>query len=130
MKLASAIRPGKCSSPGILYTVGRIVIDFASETQPMIDPETEMLMLPKDACRMIPGRAGRGVSRATLWRWMMVGLRGVKLESCLCGGVRYTSRHAVRRFIAAVNGHAHVTKPADQSREARRVEALLDAEGF
>ena len=61
----------------------------------MIDVQTESLVLPKDAVRMVPGRSGYGVSRATFWRWMLEGRRGVKLESLLIGGVRYTSRQAV-----------------------------------
>ena len=98
----------------------------------MIDVHTESLVLPKDAARMVPGRSGRGVSRATFWRWMMQGRRGVTLESCLIGGVRYTSRQAVSRFVARLNGapESHRDQRAHQHRAAQIVDRQLDAAGF
>ena len=45
----------------------------------------------------------RVISLATLHRWRLHGVRGTKLETCLIGGMRYTSREAIARFIAAQN---------------------------
>ena len=42
-------------------------------------------------------------SLATLHRWRLNGVRGVKLETVLIGGMRYTSQEAIDRFIAAQN---------------------------
>ena len=99
----------------------------------MINSETETLILPKDVCRMFPGRSGKGISLSTVWRWMIHGRRRQKLDSLIVGGTRYTSREAVQRFVAGLNG-GQSGQPAqqrvDRSREARRVEHELAAEGF
>ena len=80
----------------------------------MINSETETLILPKDICRMFPGRSGNGISLSTVWRWMLHGRRRQKLDSLIVGGTRYTSREAVQRFVAGLNGgqcgHATVIK--------------------
>ena len=98
----------------------------------MINLETETLLAPKQVCRLVPGRSGKGVSLATCWRWMLKGHRGVKLESLLVGGVRYTSVEAFKRFLAQLNGGAkdHCERQADRAHATRRVEHALDAEGF
>ena len=36
---------------------------------------------------------------STVHRWRTRGIRGVRLEAILCGGVWFTSREAVRRFF-------------------------------
>ncbi len=46
---------------------------------------------------------GKRVSLATLHRWRMSGVRGTRLETCLIGGSRYTSREAISRFVAEQN---------------------------
>jgi len=99
----------------------------------MIDLETEKPVSPKDVCRMLPGRTGNGVSLSTVFRWMLKGCQGQKLESLIVGGVRYTSREAVERFVARLNGreNGHSSRRrADQTREVQRVEHELDAQGF
>ena len=66
----------------------------------MIDREKETLLPPNLACNEFPGR----VSLATVWRYMGPhGVRGVTLESFVCGGKRWTSKEAIERFIAAQN---------------------------
>jgi hypothetical protein len=49
------------------------------------------------AAREIPGRP----HASTCWRWRKIGCRGIKLETVTIGGRVFTSREAVRRFIAA-----------------------------
>ena len=95
----------------------------------MIDIQTEHLVSFKNASKMIPGRSGGGVSRATIWRWALTGRRGVRLESVLLGD-RFTSVEAIARFVAALNKTPVTAKPADQNREAERTEKILLAEGF
>lgn len=63
-------------------------------------------------------------------RWMLRGVGGVRLVSVKVGGARYISRESLDRFIAALNHRPEVAKPADQAREAERVERLLAAEGL
>ncbi len=99
----------------------------------MRDSLDKTLIPVSAACRMFPGRNGKGISRATLFRWMTTGVGSgrVRLDSLKVGGVRYVAgREAVDRFIVALNGGVAVVNPAAQLREARRTEDLLDAEGF
>ena len=99
----------------------------------MIDVETETLILPREVCRMFPGRSGNGIALCTAWRWMLKGRKGHKLESLIAGGQRYTTREAVGRFLAKLNGGADYRsnqQRADRTRVAQRVEHELAAEGF
>ena len=71
------------------------------ETSTMrIDPKTEQVLTLAEACRSIPPR---GVSRATLFRWIQKGVRGAVLSTIVIGGRRHTSRQAIDRFIVAGN---------------------------
>ena len=65
----------------------------------MIDVKTETLIRFQDAGRCIPGEP----SVSTLHRWRASGVRGVKLETLLVGGTRFTSTEAIARFIAEQN---------------------------
>ncbi|MGA2619871.1 MAG: DUF1580 domain-containing protein [Thermoguttaceae bacterium] len=91
---------------------------------------SETLVTVAAVCRMFPGRTGRGISRATLWRWMLRGIGGVRLESVKIGGVRYVTRKAVERFVAALNRGTHVNNTADPHCKTKQVERQLDAEGL
>lgn len=66
-----------------------------------IDVDTETLISFCEARSAFPG--GKRLSFATLHRWRLSGVRGTKLETCLVGGLRYTSREAIQRFIANQN---------------------------
>ena len=66
----------------------------------MLDFLTENTISLREAARLFPRRP----STATIWRWVYSGVRGIRLESLVCGGRRYTSAEAVRRFLAATNG--------------------------
>lgn len=46
---------------------------------------------------------GSNPSQATIQRFRLKGINGIKLESVKVGGLRYTSREAISRFIAAQN---------------------------
>ncbi len=96
----------------------------------MIDIEKERLIPLNQAGRHIPGRAGKPISRATLWRWALKGRRGVRLESLLLSE-RMTSFEAIQRFVAKLNGLPTAAVQAEcKGREAKRVEAILAAEGL
>ena len=64
----------------------------------MIDVSRAELIPISDAAAEVPGR---GVHRSTIYRWVIKGINGVKLESVKRGGGRFTSREAIVRFIAA-----------------------------
>jgi hypothetical protein len=53
-------------------------------------------------------KAGRLLSTnpspATMWRWAVKGVDGVKLETFKIGGRRYTTAEALDRFVARLNG--------------------------
>jgi len=97
----------------------------------MIDPTTEKLLTPKQVARLFPGRSGKGVSVATVWRWMSGhGRRGTMLESIHVGGSRYSSREAVSRFVLDVNVRPVRNHDKRVEHEAEKVAKLLEAEGF
>ena len=64
----------------------------------MIDFGSERLISFATAAREFPGGP---VHVTTLQRWRSHGIRGVRLETILRGGARYTSREAIERFINA-----------------------------
>lgn len=91
-----------------------------------IDPTKETLVTFSDARCAFPG--GRRVSLATLHRWRLSGVRGVKLETCLVGGRRHTSREAVDRFIVAGNSSdAPQTAPTFSSVQRQKMSVAARA---
>jgi hypothetical protein len=84
----------------------------------MIDVESETLVQFPDARSAFPG--DRRISLATLHRWRQKGVRGVKLETKLIGGFRYTSREAIARFIEAQNADDVPCAPAITPAQRRR----------
>ncbi len=91
----------------------------------MIDIQSESLLrVPTEASKVIPGRP----NVSTIWRWFTRGIKGVKLETVLVGGRRYTSHEAIARFVeqttaAAGNGHRDPrSTPASRQREIERAE--------
>lgn len=76
---------------------------------------------------------GRSPAPATLNRWRLRGVRGVKLETLLIGGQRFTSREAIQRFIEAQNqpqaAEPSMTAAERQARSAA-ARAVLQARGI
>ena len=66
-----------------------------------IDCDTEELIRFSAARSAFPGRDS--IALQTLHRWRTQGVRGTKLETCLVGGLRMTSREAISRFLTAQN---------------------------
>jgi hypothetical protein len=103
----------------------------------MLDLTEDLLPLAM-AAREVPNRHGsRGIHVATLWRWACRGVRGVRLETVLIGGIRQTSRQALQRFIerttAAANGEAVPPAPTSSASRREAIEAAereLAAEGI
>jgi hypothetical protein len=61
----------------------------------MIDTRQEQLRLLSKASKEIPGNP----HVSTVIRWSHRGVRGVKLETVIVGGRRFTSLEAIDRFI-------------------------------
>lgn len=82
-----------------------------------IDTERETLVSFSDARSSF--RDGRRKSLATLHRWRQRGVNGVKLETCLIGGMRFTSLEAISRFIALQNADDAPAAPAITASQRR-----------
>ncbi len=82
-------------------------------------------------------RRGRKIHTSTVFRWVQVGLRGIRLEAIRVGGTRCTSEAALRRFFERLSaadplcggpGPA-VRSPVAAARGHRRAEAELKRAG-
>ena len=96
-----------------------------------IDHEVETLIPFNEARSAFPGR--NNIALQTLHRWRLHGVRGVKLETILCGGLRYTSREAISRFILAQNANESAVPaitPSQRRRQAETANRLLQEAGF
>lgn len=92
-----------------------------------IDIDSEELIHLPEARALFPQRPALN----TLHRWRLKGVRGVRLETILIGALRYTSREAIRRFIAAQNAAdaGHTPDPAAASRRAKEAGRALERIG-
>lgn len=88
-----------------------------------IDRLTETLLSLSEAAKILPGTP----HLSTLHRWRLRGVRGVKLETCLVGGRRYTSVEAVDRFLAASTAAAD-SQPNPRRTPVQRQRAIERAE--
>ena len=66
----------------------------------MINLTSETLVKVPDSPQLFPGQPPH---ISTVWRWISKGVDGVTLESVRVGGLRYTTKEAISRFIAAQN---------------------------
>lgn len=88
-----------------------------------IDIDTEDLVrVPTEAAKLIPGRP----NASTVWRWHRRGVRGIRLETCVVGGRRFTSRAAIQRFVERVTAAADGSAPASTPKS--RAPAIAQAE--
>ena len=76
-----------------------------------------------------------GVHTATVHRWHLKGVNGVKLSTVVIGGLRWTSRERLDDFIAATTAAADGSPPSSitsrqRKAEIREAERFMDAEGF
>jgi hypothetical protein len=87
-----------------------------------IDFEHETIITLGEACKAFPPK---GVSTATLARWIQRGINGVKLETIVIGYRRLTSREAIQRFIAAQNTGDRVAPTITAEQRHRQAMAAL-----
>ena len=73
--------------------------------------------------------SGRKPCLASLRRWAQRGCRGHRLETVFLGNRLMTSRQAIARFLAAINGGISANAPSETTsaaeRAGRELEALL-----
>ena len=81
---------------------------------------------------IIKARLGKRISPATLWRWRLKGVNGVKLECIRVGGYWFTTDAAFGEFLRAQTENALAAcgagvpdAPAERSPEkVRRLQAI------
>lgn|GEM_PF-658676 len=98
----------------------------------MIDLTTETPKTLANAAQSLPGGS---VHVSTIHRWRMKGVRGVRLETFLRGGIRYTTDEAIARFFAATTAAADgdattVRTPRQREREVTVAERECREAGF
>jgi hypothetical protein len=94
-----------------------------------IDISVEEILTLTQAAKSLPGRP----ASSTIHRWRLRGIRGVRLETILVGGRRFTSRQALERFAARITAAADGEAPPIRTPRARqqaieRAEAQLGIE--
>ncbi len=95
----------------------------------MIDIFKENIRSFVEASKVLHGNPHCG----TIARWALKGRNGVRLESVVIGGRRFTSLEAISRFVARLNEKTlpappHAAEPRVRQDEA--VERELDAAGL
>lgn len=101
----------------------------------MIDVQTENLIPFREVPAWTKEHLGNRVHPTTIHRWRLRGARGVKLETLLAGGTRYTSVEALNRFFAgttaAADGETYVIESDVLDEKAvRDAEAFLASDGI
>ncbi|MHB8956041.1 MAG: DUF1580 domain-containing protein [Pirellulaceae bacterium] len=105
-------------------TVAEATREFPGRRRMSIDLTTETPKTLAKAAHTLPGGA---VHVSTMHRWRMKGVRGVRLETFLRGGIRYTTDEAIRRFFAATTAAADGDTPPVRT-IAQRERAIQQAE--
>ena len=62
-----------------------------------------------------------GVHSATCWRWMLAGVRGIKLRAVRVGGRRFITEADWRAFATALNADLIDTPAASQAADRQGV---------
>ena len=101
----------------------------------MINIQTESLIPFRKVPAWTKEHLGNRVHPTTIHRWRLRGARGVKLETLLAGGTRYTSVEALNRFFAgttaAADGETYVVESDVIDDEAvQDAEENLTSEGI
>jgi hypothetical protein len=102
----------------------------------MIDISSEHLIAIRDVPKILPARGnGKHIHISAVYRWLLRGVRGVRLETIRIGGTSYTSSEAVQRFAEHLSRpntsgtSSHAVTSANRRRQieeaSRRVAAIL-----
>lgn len=91
-----------------------------------IDLSAETPLSIAEAAAIIPGSP----SLASVWRWVLKGVRGNQLESLMIAGRRFTTHEAIDRFIARSNGAVEAQHSAGPVVTKARRKEIAAAERF
>ncbi|MDZ4849591.1 MAG: DUF1580 domain-containing protein [Pirellulaceae bacterium] len=99
----------------------------------MIDVASETLILPTEVPKVLPRQKGKKINLSTIYRWMQLGLCGVKLEYVCIGGTRFTRKQALNRFfsrITAVKTGDAIDRRVEKNVRQKQADSELDAAGI
>jgi Protein of unknown function (DUF1580) len=91
-----------------------------------MDMEKESLIRLAQAAQELPGRP----HLSTVVRWSLRGIKGVRLETVVVGGRRFTSREAIRRFHASLNQTVRIVLSETRNQQLSKTAVILDANGL
>lgn len=98
------------------------------------DPRHEPPLTLRAACKLkFLHKNGKAPHLATLYRWAVRGIRGVKLETLVIGGSMVTSENSLLRFIRALSRNESALPAAPTAARHAAVdwaEAELDGAGI
>ena len=80
----------------------------------VFDPNQEGLIPIRQVPAYLQSLGGRRVHLSTVYRWILAGVNGRKLEAIKLGGQTYTSKPALHRFAASMQEggrHVKATRP-------------------
>lgn len=99
-----------------------------------MDNASQQFLTPAEAGRaLFPSVNGKPVSERTVYRWMLVGISGVKLEYATVGSRRLISAEQVKRFQEAVDaarGRTPGVKAIDRAARRAKAKAALAEHGI
>lgn len=81
-------------------SMGSLLLNTHKRYGLMIDALTDRLLSLRDVANRLPGRRGKRVHYNTVTRWARCGVKGVKLETALIGGNRFTTEEALSEFFS------------------------------
>jgi hypothetical protein len=103
----------------------------------MIDLKTERPIPLAEAARLVPAaRKGKRCHESTIFRWIVRGVKGVKLEALRLGGRWVTSREALQRFAERLTPDLETAQrpvprsPARRHRASERAAKELERIGI
>ena len=92
----------------------------------------EPVMTFTEAAGWFERRFGRRPNVATIWRWAVKGVRGVRLQTISLGRYRYTTEVALERFVdqtSSASLETSVSSPAsNQATEGQAAPVFTDRE--
>jgi hypothetical protein len=81
------------------------MIDIQNERTLSLSQDAKLDILPRR-------REGKRPNASTLWRWALHGIKGIRLETVMAGGVRVTSAEAIQRFFDRLTEQAEAGRPS------------------
>ena len=93
------------------------MIDISSEQTLSLSQAAKLKSLPRR-------REGKRPNASTLWRWALHGIRGIRLETAMAGGVRVTSAEAIQRFFDALTAQSEAGRQSIPTPQPTRLSAV------